>query len=156
MNIKEILSDIIPKAEISGENRKMLTDWLNQFEKAPDNQELFEQIEQLKAERDSARKSLNDMIFKNHVARLAETYSFSDKGYLEYLCRINEIDFDDAERSKEFMNRLQSDSPKFFKINMQSGSGSPPPQTNCKNPQEYHDSSNDILSLLNNAPEFRR
>jgi hypothetical protein len=154
MNIKEILSDIIPKAEISEENRKTLSDWLGQFEKVPENKELLETIDQLKAERDSAKKSLDDMIFKNHVAELADNYSFSDKDYLEYLCKTNNVDFADAASSKNFMNKLQLDSPKFFKINLQSGTGTASAVPEYAPVKKNHQI-DDILSLLNNAPEIR-
>ena len=151
MNIKEILSDIIPKADLSDENRKILSDWLGQFEKNPEQQELLNTIEQLKSERDSAEKTLNDMIYKNHVAELADSYSFSDKNYLEYLCKQNKVDFTDSAISKNFMEKLQSDSPKFFKVNLQSGTGSCTADTPPIR-KDYH--SGDILSMLNNAPEI--
>lgn len=154
MNIKEILSEIVPKAELSDENRKTLSDWLDQFEKAPSEQDLLNTIEQLQAERDSARKSLDDMIYKDHVAKLAETYSFSDKGYLEYLCKLNNIDFADSTSSKNLMNKLLSDSPRFFKIKLQSGTGGNTPAECRPSPNGNHHS-DDILSLLNNAPEVR-
>lgn len=154
MNIKEILSEIVPKAELSDENRKTLTDWLDQFEKAPPQQELLRTIEQLQNERDSAKKSLDDLIFKNQVAKLAETYSFCDKGYLEYLCKVNNIDFQDNEISKNFMSRLLAETPKFFKIALESGSGEfSSANDTVSRPADYQ--YDDILTLLNNAPEVR-
>ena len=154
MNIKEILSEIVPKAELSDENRKTLSDWLDQFEKAPSEQELLKTIEQLQAERDSARKSLDDMIYKDHVAQLAENYSFSDKGYLEYLGKLNKIDFADSTDSKNFMNRLLQESPRFFQLKLQSGTGGNA-NPDCQTPVFGNHQQDDILQLLNNAPEVR-
>ena len=152
MNIKEILADILPKADISDEKRKALSDWIEQFEKVPDEQELLNTVEQLRAERDSARKSLDDMIYKEHVAKLAETYSFSDNDYLEYLCKLNKIDFADNSSSKKFMDQLQVDAPKFFKLNLQAGTGAAAAENVPHHHHEDHYS--DILNLLNNAPEI--
>ena len=153
MNIKEILAEIVPKAELSDENRKTLSDWLDCFEKVPENQELLKTIEQLTAERDSVKNSLDDLIYKNHVAELAETYSFSDKGYLEYLCKLHNLDFADAANSKKFMEQLQNDTPKFFKQNLKAGTGNISPAMPAAAARENR--FDDILSLLNNAPEFR-
>lgn len=150
MNIKEILSEVVKSAELSDENRKTINDWLDQFENVPQEQQLLNTIEQLTAQRDNAERSLNDLVYKNNVAELAEKYSFSDKGYLEYLCKLNNIDFADDAGSKDFMNKLRNDAPKFFKPILQSGSGVTASVAAAKDYQ-----SNDILSLLNNAPEFR-
>ena len=154
MNIKEILAEIVPKAELSDENRKALTDWLEQTGNVHEHEDLLKTIEQLQNERDCAQKSLNDMIFKNHITELAENYSFSDKSYLEYLCKVNNIDLADNDCIRKFMLKLQSETPKFFKIKLQSGTGNPPPANNCSHsPKDYQ--SDDILTLLNNAPEVR-
>ena len=153
MNIKDILSDVVKSADLSDENRKTLNDWLEQFENVPKEQQLLNTIEQLTTQRDNAEKSLNELIYKNNVASLAEKYSFSDKGYLEYLCKLNNIDFADDAVSKNFMQKLQSDAPKFFKPVLQAGSGVDSPVDPRRISKDYqHD---DILSLLNNAPEFR-
>ena len=154
MNIKEILAEIVPKAELSDENRKTLSDWLDQFEKTPTEEELLNTIGQLQAERDSARKSLEDMIYKDHVAKLADSYSFSDKGYLEYLCKLNNIDFADSTGSKNFMNKLLNESPRFFQLKLQSGTGGNA-NPDCQIPIQAHHQTDDILTLLNNAPEVR-
>lgn len=153
MNIKEILSDIVKSAELSDENRKTLNDWLEQFENVPREQQLLNTIEQLTTQRDNAERSLTDLIYKNNVAELAEKYAFSDKNYLEYLCKINKIDFDDDAVAKNFMNKLHDDAPKFFKPNLQAGTGVDPSKDAAPVKKDYQ--YNDILSLLNNAPEFR-
>lgn len=153
MNIKDILSDVVKSADLSDENRKTLNDWLEQFENVPKEQQLLNTIEQLTAQRDNAEKSLNELLYKNNVAALAEKYSFSDKGYLEYLCKLNNIDFTDDAVSKNFMLKLQSDAPKFFKPVLQAGSGVDSTIDSRSVSKDYQQ--NDILSLLNNAPEFR-
>ncbi len=150
MNIKEILSDVVKSAELSDENRKTITDWLNQFENVPNEQKLLQTIEQLTSQRDNAERSLNDLIFKNNVAQLAEKYSFCDKNYLEYLCKLNKLDFADEAASREFISKLQNDAPKFFKPSLQSGIGTAAPSPA---PKDYQ--SNDIISMLNDAPEFK-
>ena len=152
MNIKEILSEIIPKADLSDENRKTLSDWLGQFEKVPESQELLNTIEQLKSERDEAKKSLDDLIYKNHVAELADCYSFCDKNYLEYLCKQHKMDFADSKVTRDFMAKLQNDAPKFFKLNLQSGTGACTADTT---PAKKDYQPDDILAMLNNAPEIR-
>ena len=154
MNIKETLSGIVQSAELPDEDRKTLTDWLEQSEPVSGHDELLKTIEQLQAERDCAQKSLDDMIFKNHVAELADSYSFSDKGYLEYLCKINNVDLDDHDSSRNFMLKLQNDTPKFFKLKLQSGTGVPADTGDCSHLKKDYQQ-NDILSLLNNAPEIR-
>ena len=149
------LSDLILKAVTENDN-------LNADEKKllleVDIDKINEELNSLKksleitvGERDSALKKLDDYVYLDNVRKIADDYKFSDKKYLEYLCRQNGIDCTSAESVAPFMEELKKNSPKFFNVNLRTGVN----HGESRKMIDYGSNSNDIISLLKQAPELK-
>lgn len=71
------------------------------------------------AERDRLRSELDGVRFRQQIDELAGRYRFSDRGYLEYLCRQNGVDPAEPEKCGEFINSLRERMPRFFRCELQ-------------------------------------
>jgi hypothetical protein len=149
------LSDLILKAVAENDN-------LNADEKKLlleiDLDKINEELNSLKksleitvGERDSALKKLDDYVYLDNVGKIAADYKFSDKKYLEYLCRQNGIDCTATESFVPFMEELKKSSPKFFNVNLRTGVN----HSESRKSLEYGKSDNDIVNLLKQAPELK-
>lgn len=113
---------------------------------------LQESLKALELERDTAKKQLDDHVYRGNVVKLAERYNFSDKNYLEYLCRQRNINCDDALSYEPLLEELKTSSPKLFNLNLKAGYNLN--ETTQNSTISAHDN-RDIISLLTQAPEIK-
>lgn len=86
---------------------------------------LREQLESATGERNRVREELQTMQFRQEVGKLAAHSHFSDPEYLEYLCRKEGIAPEAGPATDEFLGRLRETLPRFFKLELQPGTGVP-------------------------------
>ncbi|MDD5697090.1 MAG: hypothetical protein PHH77_00585 [Victivallaceae bacterium] len=129
---------------------------LPEYEKLKKNygnevRQLREQISSLTSERDSAGRELEQIKFQQQVGQLAETKQFNDPEYLGFLLKKANVSPEEPDRVEDFMNRLRESSPKLFRLELRSGSGSSPggPEMEFFTAKQ----SGDITAMLANAPE---
>ena len=149
------LSDLIQKAvdeneNLSADEKKILLE-LDLDKLNDDVMSLRESLEIANGEKESALKQLADHIYTDNVSKIAADYKFSDKKYLEYLCRQNNIDCTDAGSFTPFMEELKKNSPKLFSVNLKAGCN---PLESSKNINSIGNE-RDIAAMLKMAPELK-
>lgn len=110
-------------------------------------------IQNLSAERDSARNELDSVKFRQNVSELSSKYSFSDARYLEYLFSKDGIALEDTDKVKGFMDMLKETSPKLFKLELRPGAGSNPGAGSGAADFLSAKTEGDVAKMLQNAPE---
>ena len=149
------LSDLIIKAVTENDNLNAdEKKFLLEFDIDKINEELDslkKSLEVTVGERDSALKKLDDYVYFDNVSKIAADYKFSDKKYLEYLCRQNDIDCTAQESFVPFMEELKKNSPKLFNVNLRAGVNHGESRKNT----DYNSSGRDIVTLLTQAPELK-
>lgn len=114
--------------------------------------QLREHVSSLTAERNSSKQELEQIRFRQKVGRLAKTKQFNDPEYLGFLLKKANVPLDAADQIEDFMTELRDNSPKLFRLELRSGSGSSP----GGHKMEFSSAkqSGDINAMLANAPEI--
>ncbi len=149
------LSDLIARAveenpNLNTEEKELLLKF-DLDEMTGEIKSLRESLEAATTEKESALKQLEDYLYKDNVCKLAADYKFSDKNYLEYLCRQNKIDCTDEVSFAPFMENLKKNSPKFFSVSVKSGCN----LNESRKIDNYGDNGHDLVSMLKQAPELK-
>ncbi|MDD5729424.1 MAG: hypothetical protein PHV59_12760 [Victivallales bacterium] len=115
--------------------------------------QLRENLQTLKAERDSSREQLETIKFQQQVSKLAEEKKFGDPEYLGFLLRQSQVSLEAAEQVDRFIDELREKSPKLFRLELRSGSGSSPGGSEL----DFYAARQrgDVSAMLANAPEIR-
>lgn len=150
------VADLIAKAIAENENlnadEKKILQELDIDKLNDELNSLRESLEATADERDSALKKLDDFIYQDNVGKIAADYRFSDKKYLEYLCRQNNINCTDAASFSPFMEQLKKNSPKLFNVNLKAGCNL---NESRKGIDYGANNAHDIVSMLKQAPELK-
>ena len=115
-------------------------------------EQLREHVSALKTERDSSRQELEQIKFQQQVGKLAEEKKFNDPEYLGFLLKQSKIPLNSEEEVDEFISELREKSPKLFRLELRSGSGSNPGGSEIDFAAAQQ--SGDISAMLANAPEI--
>jgi predicted RNase H-like nuclease (RuvC/YqgF family) len=115
---------------------------------------LRDQVTTLTAEKDSSQKELEQIKFQQKVSRIAKEKQFNDPEYLGFLLKKAEIPIDAPDQIEDFVDDLKKSSPKLFKLDLRSGSGSNPGGHEME--FSVARESGDISAMLANAPEVIR
>ncbi|QSH40111.1 hypothetical protein P0136_01385 [Lentisphaerota bacterium ZTH] len=110
-------------------------------------------ISELTRERDSARKQLESLHFRQKINQLAAKHRFDNADFLEYLIRKDGVAIEDEEQVESFIDELKQSNPKHFRVEVRSGAGSKigTHETGFATAEK----SGDIAGMLENAPEIR-
>jgi chromosome segregation ATPase len=115
-------------------------------------EQLRENVSVLTAERDSSRQELEQVRFQQQVGKLAEEKKFNDPEYLGFLLKQSRVPLNAEEEVDKFISELREKSPKLFRLELRSGSGSNPGGSEIDFSAALQ--SGDISTMLANAPEI--
>jgi hypothetical protein len=201
MDVTEILKKVIDEQALSGEERKLLSEFrpqgipkgrldaeiakrkdleqknnelnktlgevsfrvdelenrdLSESEKLEKNysvelKRMRDNIASLTTEKNSSKDELEQIRFQQQVNKLASEKKFGDSGYLGFLLKKANISPNESGQVEEFMTELRDSSPKLFRLELRSGSGSNP----GGHEMEFSSAkqSGNIDAMLANAPE---
>ena len=77
-------------------------------------------------QRDNHAAELKKIKDAQTLQRIADDYSFNDMEYLEFVLQKNNVQCDDPESVKSFMQELKKSQPRFFNLQLKAGAGSRP------------------------------
>ncbi len=112
---------------------------------------LKEELAGVTAERDDFRTRFEGMAFRGKIAEIADKHRFVDRDYLAYLARERQVAVDDSAETERFMEGLRGEYPRFFRVELTPGAGSPsgdaPPSSGFR-----RDSAGEIARMIADAP----
>ncbi|MPM51780.1 hypothetical protein SDC9_98531 [bioreactor metagenome] len=128
---------------------------LSEFEKQqlPEAERVRRELSELTAQRDAAAEELKRRKRDDAVKALAAGQRFNDPEYLDFLLARRNIDPGDADRTEPFLREFRATNPRFFNVELKSGSGSRP-DVRANHPLASGGGASAIAAMLADAPEI--
>lgn len=93
---------------------------------APEIERMRQELRNTACERDNHAAELKKLKQNQALNSIAKDYNFNDVEYLEFVLQKNNVQTDDPQAVKNFMQQLKADKPGFFDLPLKSGAGSRP------------------------------
>ena len=119
----------------------------------PEAERFKRELAELTAERDAATGELRELKRRQSVAALAGQHHFNDPEYLDYLLDRHGIDPGDERATADFLRTFRRAQPRFFNVELRSGSGSRP-DVASNQVLPTAGGADGIVALLADAPEI--